>query len=595
MTPPRRTLGRPPVGRLAYLTALAGIVGIVGGVVGWAFIRTIALLLNLSLEQRVGWEFPVLADVTPSPVLFVVAIGAAVIVALLARWEPMIRGHGIPEAMEAVLEHQSRITLRSALAKPFATALVLGTGGPFGAEGPIIITGGAIGSLLGQAVRVSPAERKVLLGCGAAAGMAAIFGTPFGAVLLAIELLMFEFSTRSLAPLVVASVLADGVHTRLIREGPLFAVPNHHFAGLGDLPFYVVLGVATGLLAVLITRVVYEVEDGFERLPVPQFWHPAIGAVVFVSIGFVVPRSLGVGYDVIGDIIGGRLGVGLLASLLVAKLIAWWVAIGSGTSGSALAPILLIGAAAGGLIGSGFEHLFPAAGLSAGAFGIVGMAATFGAAAGAPFASMMLAFEMTRDFDIVLPLMLATIVAHLVLRALSAENLMTEKLARRGIHVSTVLQVDALSTTLVGSVMREPARVVSADTPLRSLHEGEGGGREFSPVVDESDRCVGVLTSDDLNRRHHDARGLTAADVCSTDLVYASPADTSLTALRRMVAGDVQNLPVLDDEGRLLGVVNELDVLRLREHVLDAERTQLGWLRGVRGTLTRWRRSRRAD
>ncbi len=572
-------MARPPAQRLAYLTTLAAVVGLAGGVAGWLFLRSIALLLNLSLDQRVGWELPQLADVHPRPVLLLgVAVVAALLISVFARWDPLIRGHGVPEAMEAVLARQSRVSIRTAILKPLATALAVGSGAPFGAEGPIIITGGAIGSLIGQAVRVSPAERKILLGSGAAAGMAAIFGTPFAAVLLALELLMFEFSTRSLAPLVVAAVLADGVHTRLIRQGPLFAVPEHQFAGLADLPYYLVLGVAAGLLATLITTVVYAVEDGFELLPIPRFWHPAVGAVGFVAIGLVVPRALGVGYDVIGEIFTGRLGAGLLATILVAKLLAWWIAMGSGTSGSALAPILLIGSAAGALVGTGLDHLFPGAGLAPGAFAIVGMAATFGSAAGAPFASMMLAFEMTRDFDIVLPLMLATIVAHLAVRALLPENLMTEKLARRGIHVSTVLQVDVLSTTPVAEVMDTDAEVIHGTELLRdAIDRLRESGQNLYPVIDADDRCIGVLTQSDVATRHH-ADPLTVADICSTDVVEIAPQDTALTALQRMVSGEIRALPVLDAGHHVLGVVRELDVLRLREDVFTAERAQLGWL-----------------
>ena len=572
-------VARAPAQRLAYLTSLAAVVGLAGGLAGWLFLRSIALLLNLSLNHEVGWELPRLADVHPHPLLLLgVAVLAAVVVSVFARWDPLIRGHGVPEAMEAVLARQSRVSIRTAILKPLATALAIGSGAPFGAEGPIIITGGAIGSLIGQAVRVSPAERKILLGSGAAAGMAAVFGTPFAAVLLAIELLMFEFSTRSLAPLVVAAVLADGVHTRLIRQGPLFAVPEHQFAGLADLPYYLVLGIAAGLLATLITTVVYAVEDGFELLPIPRFWHPAVGAVGFVAVGLVVPRALGVGYDVIGEIFTGRLGAGLLATILVAKLLAWWIAMGSGTSGSALAPILLIGSAAGALVGTGLDQLFPGAGLAPGAFAIVGMAATFGSAAGAPFASMMLAFEMTRDFDIVLPLMLATIIAHLVVRALLPENLMTEKLARRGIHVSTVLQVDVLSTTPVAEVMDSTAEVIHGTELLRdAIDRLRGSGQNLYPVVDDEDRCIGVLTQADVATRHH-SDPLTVADVCSTDLVEAAPQDTALTALQRMVSGEVRSLPVLDAARHVVGVVRELDVLRLREDVFTAERAQLGWL-----------------
>ncbi len=393
--------------RQLVLCALSAVLGVVGGLVGWAFLRATALLLNLTLRHRVGWHFPELAHVRPDGWFVVITLAGAAIVAVLAHREPVIRGHGIPEAMEAVLVHQSRISWRAAITKPVASVIAIGTGAPFGAEGPIILTGGALGSLLGQSVRVSPSERKVLLAAGAAAGMAAIFGAPIGAVLLAIELLLFEFSPRVFVPLVVAAVFADGVHILLIGQGPLFQVPTHDFAGLQSLPFYVVLGAVCALLGIVITTGAFGLEDLFGLLPIQRFWHPIIGAAAVAGIGLAVPRALGVGYDVIGDSLAGRLSVGVLATVCVAKLVAWCIAIGSGTSGSSLAPLLLVGASGGGLVGAAAHHLFPTANVSSGAFALVGMAATFAAAAGAPFTSIVLVFEVTRDYNIILPLMFA--------------------------------------------------------------------------------------------------------------------------------------------------------------------------------------------
>ena len=248
-----------------------------------------------------------MADVAPGWGLVVAALLGGAVIGLLALWEPMVRGHGIPEAMQAVVRDQSRISLRAAVAKPVATSVAIGTGAPFGAEGPIIVTGGAAGSLLGQALRVSPAERKILLAAGSAAGMAAIFGTPVGAVLLAIELLLFEFSTRAFVPLVIASVVADAVHVRLFGGGPFFPVPGVRSAGAAALPFFAVLGLALGGLGVLISVVVYRVESLFEHTPIPRVMRPVIGGLVFAVVGIAVPRVLGPGYDVIGDTLRNRL------------------------------------------------------------------------------------------------------------------------------------------------------------------------------------------------------------------------------------------------------------------------------------------------
>jgi chloride channel protein, CIC family len=259
LTPPRR---------LCLLAALAGVIGLAAGGAAYVLIHLIALITNVAFFHRVGWKLPSFTHLHRSPLVVVVAVTGGLIVGIMAKWAPVIQGHGIPEAIEAVLTKQSRISPRTALAKPLSAAIAIGTGGPFGAEGPIIVTGGAIGSLLGQIVRVSPSERKILLASGAAAGMAATFGAPLASVVLAIELLLFEFSARSLVPLVVAASVAAGMHAALFGTGPLFAVPQHNFEGLSQLAFYVPVGLACGGLAVIINKGLFLFEGGFRRLPV---------------------------------------------------------------------------------------------------------------------------------------------------------------------------------------------------------------------------------------------------------------------------------------------------------------------------------------
>src|SRR2546429_5696119 len=375
---------RSSPGRLVFMSLLATALGLAGGAAAWVLVRLIALLTNAALLHEYGWELPSFRHFHPGPELILVAMAGGLLVALMARWSPVIRGHGIPEAMEAVLTRHSRISPRAAIAKPASAAVAIGTGGPFGAEGPIIVTGGALGSLVGQVVPVSPSERKILLASGAAAGMAATFGAPRASGVLAIELLLFEFSTRAFVPLVVASSVAAGMHSALFGTGPLFAVPHHNFAGLSKLPFYVPLGLACGLLAVVINKGLFLVESGFRRLPVSEFWWPAIGAVGFASVGLALPRVLGVGYDQIGHVLGGPLGLFLLAALALAQLAAWWGARASGTSGGTLAPILLISGSFGALMGNLADRAFPWAHLSPGAFALVAMAATSAPAPGRP-------------------------------------------------------------------------------------------------------------------------------------------------------------------------------------------------------------------
>ena len=513
--------------RLPLLTACATTLGLAGGAAAWVLLHLIGLITNLALFHRWGWEPPSFTDLDPSPWIVVAAVGGGLAIAVLARWAPVIRGHGLPEAMEAVLVRQSRIQPRTAVAKPVSAAVAIGTGGPFGAEGPIIVTGGALGSLLGQVLHVSASERKVLLASGAAAGMAATFGAPLAAVVLAIELLLFEFSARAFLPLVVAASVASGMHHAIIGDGPLFTVPAHDVAGLDQLPLFAVLGVGCGLLAVVIAKGLFAAEHGFRRLPVSEFWHPVIGSLAFAVVGLTVPRALGVGYDAIQDVIDGRLAVGAVAALLLAKLVAWWFALGSGTSGGTLAPILLISGCFGHLVGAGVDNLFPGLDIAPGAFALVAMAATFGSATGATFAAIVFVFELTGDYNVILPLMLATVTADLVARALLDETLMTEKLTRRGVRVRSHYEPDVFHTTTVGAVMR-PA--LGDDSPA-------------GPTVRRNDPLVAVLT--------------------------------------HLADDEVEDVPVVDDEGNLVGVCTRHDLLTARLALLDHERPQPGWLAGA--------------
>ncbi len=396
-------MSQTPPKRLLLLTFLAAVIGLLGGAAAYVLLHAIALLTNLALFHRFGWELPDFNDLHRGPLVVVVAVIGALIIAVMAKWSPTIRGHGIPEAMEAILVDQSRVPPRAAIAKPISAAVAIGTGGPFGAEGPIIVTGGALGSLIGQVVPTSPSERKILLACGAAAGMSATFGAPLAAVMLAIELLLFEFSSRAFVPLVVSSSLAAGIHSAAFGTGPLFRVPAQNYAGLDKVPFYALLGLLCGLLAVVINKGLFLVEAGYRRLPVGEFWHPAIGAVGFSLIGLVVPTALGVGYGSISNVLAGRLALGTVAALGLAKLLAWWVALASGTSGGTVAPLLLISGSFGTLVGAAVNHFVPGIGITPGAFAMVAMAATFGAAVGATFTAIVFLFELTRDYQVILP------------------------------------------------------------------------------------------------------------------------------------------------------------------------------------------------
>lgn len=574
--------------RTCFITALGAVLGVVGGGAAWVLLHLIGLITNLALFHRWGWTVPSFENFQPNFTLVIAAVLGGLVVTLLAKWSPVIRGHGLPEAMEAVLTKQSRISPRAAVAKPLSAAVAIGTGGPFGAEGPIIVTGGAVGSLIGQVIRVTPSERKVLLACGAAAGMAATFGAPLAAVVLAIELLLFEFSHRALIPLIVASGVAGAMHSALFGAGPLFHVPPHRYAGLDTLPVFLGVGIACGLLAVVICKGLFLVEDGYRRLPVSEFWHPMIGAVVFASIGLAVPDVLGVGYGVINDILEGRIAVDTLGVLLVAKLGAWWAALGSGTSGGTLAPILLISGAFGSLLGTLTQNIAPELHISPGAMALVAMAATFGASTRATFTAIVFAFELTQDYRSIVPIMLATAVADLVAGMLLDHRLMTEKLARRGLSVPLDFQPDYLQNAFVRDTMSTTVitldESVTVDDALRTIAET---AHSAFPLVDGAGHCVGIVSRDDL-LAEESAIDAPVSQVASPDVVSVSPDDTLFSALTLIIDEEIDHLPVVDTNGALIGICTRTDILRARrEHTATENRRGPGPEKRPGG---RWRR-----
>ena len=451
--------------RIVLVSFLAAGIGLIAGGIAFLLYKLIGLFTNLAFYQHFSFGFVSARHnhlgwwVIPIPVI------GGLIVGIMAKYgSPKIKGHGIPEAMEAVLVNRSRIQTRVAILKQISAAIAIGTGGPFGAEGPIIQTGGAIGSLVGQLMHVTAAERKVLLACGAAAGMSATFNTPIAGVILAIELLLFEFKSRSFIPLVIASTLATAVHMQLLGAGPMFNVAAMDFAIPRALPFYLLLGVICGLAAVGFTRLLYWTEDLFEKLPVDELWWPAIGALGLGIIGYFVPRVLGVGYDTIGDILNANLGLKLLLVVMLAKAIALVISLGSGTSGGLLAPMFMSSAAMGGALAVVLNLLIPSAHLSAGAFALVAMGAVFGSASRATFSFIIFAFEITRDYNAVLPLMLVSVIADGISMLLMPKaSIMTEKLARRGLRIHQDYEADVLQHTLVSETMDREAPTIAGD------------------------------------------------------------------------------------------------------------------------------------
>ncbi len=425
-------------GRVLLVSAISVGIALAAGLVARILTKLIGLITNLAFYGRASTSFASPAGNHLGLLVIGVPVIGGLVVGVMARYgSKAIRGHGIPEAMEQILFNESRIPARITFLKPLSAAIAIGTGGPFGAEGPIIATGGALGSLVGQVLKVTADERKTLLCAGAAAGMAATFGSPVSAVLLAIELLLFEYRPRSIIPVALASATATGMRGAFAGFDPVFTMPNIVPPAPAALAAYILLGAVVGVASVGVTRAVYWVEDGFERLPIHWMWWPAIGAVAVGVVGYFVPRTMGVGYDNIDEIIGGHVLGTTLAVLCTLKFVSWSIALGSGTSGGTLAPLFTMGGALGALLGEAVSWGLPSLGIDPRIAALVGMAAMFAGASHATLASVVFAFETTRQPMSLLPLLGGCTAAYLISCLFMRTSIMTEKIARRGIHIKT--------------------------------------------------------------------------------------------------------------------------------------------------------------
>ncbi len=577
------------------MSFLAAGVGLLAGLVAYILYKLIGLFTNLFFFHEWSTKFRSVGGHHLGWWVILVPVAGGLVVGVMAKYgSSKIKGHGIPEAMEAVLVNRSRIEPKVALLKPISAAIAIGTGGPFGAEGPIIQTGGALGSLVGQVLHTTAVERKVLLACGAAAGMSATFNTPIAGVILAIELLLFEFKARSFIPLVIASTLATAVHMQLLGPGPMFSVSAVDFGIPHALPFYLVLGPVCGIAAVLLSKALYWVEDTFEKLPLDELWWPAIGALFLGVIGFFVPRVLGVGYDTIGDILNGHLAWKLLLIVMLAKFAALVISLGSGTSGGLLAPTFMWSAAMGGLFAMIGNHVFPSAHLSPGAFALVAMGAVFGAASRATFSFIIFAFEITRDYNSVLPLMLVAVIADgVAMLFMPRSSIMTEKLARRGLHVHQDYEADVLAQSTVSETMEKNAPVILAGTKVGQVaeriarHDPEVARHEAMLIVDSEGKLKGVVTRGDILRAlDKDSSGaLTVEEAGSTKMVVTYPDELISEAVAKMLQFQVGRLPVVDhaDDRKIVGYLNRAAIMAARMRRLrDEHMRDQGWL-GFRG------------
>ena len=553
-------------------------IGVLSAFVALALLQLIGLFTNLFFFGR--WDTSMVSPAGNQLGLLVVAIpvAGALIVGLMARYgSERIRGHGIPEAIESILINGSRIEPRVALLKPLSAAISIGTGGPFGAEGPIIMTGGAFGSMIAQLLQLTSAERKTLLVAGAAAGMSATFAAPLAAVLLAVELLLFEWKPRSMIPVALASATAAAARRYLIGLGPLFPVPPHPiFIGPAGLAACVAAGLLAGALSGGLTVAVYAAEDAFKRLPIHWMWWPAIGGVVIGLGGLVFPEALGVGYDTIAALLQGDVPRRVILGVLVVKSIIWSVSLGSGTSGGVLAPLLLMGGALGGVE----AMVFPDVGV--GFWPLVSMGAILGGTMRSPFTGIVFALELTHDVNMLLPLLVAVTLAHAFTVLTLRRSILTEKVSRRGFHSAREYAIDPLEILFVREVMRTSIATLALDTPASALAEtlrrdGPKHRQLLYPVVDDANRLIGVVSRNDLEALVAD-RGTRTLDRALAQAVRRNPTvaypDEPLRAVvHRMAESGLTRFPVVErGSNRLLGMVGLFDLLAGRRRVLEAER-----------------------
>jgi H+/Cl- antiporter ClcA/CBS domain-containing protein len=580
--------------RLGFVSLAAAVIGFTAGLIAFLLYNLIGLFTNLAFYHEWSFHFRSPEGNHLGPWVIVMPVVGGLIVGVMAKYgSDKIKGHGIPEAMEAVLKSSSRIEAKVAILKPLSAAIAIGTGGPFGAEGPIIQTGGAVGSLVGQLLSTTAVERKVLLACGAGAGMAATFNTPIAGVILAIELLLFEFRARSFIPLVIATTLATSVHLMLLGRGAMFHMLPTDFSIPGGLPYYLLLGVVCGFAAVGFTKLLYLVEDQFDRLPVDEFWHPAIGAVGLGIIGYFVPRVLGVGYDTISDILNNNLAWKLLLLIAVFKSLALVISLGSGTSGGLLAPMFMASAALGGVFALGIDHIVPGASLAPGAFALVAMGAVFGAASRATFAFIVFAFELTRDYNSVLPLMLVCVIAAAIAMRFLPNSIMTEKLARRGLEIHSEYETNVMKQIKVGEIMAEGVVTVSPEETVRAVAERMASGdprlmrHRALPIVSQDGRLLGIVTQGDILRglEENPAGDLPVIEVGSRSLIVAHPDESAFDALTKMLMNNVGRLPVVDRKNpeKMVGYINRAAVMACWGHHLHQESWRdAGWLQRLR-------------
>jgi chloride channel protein, CIC family len=557
--------------RVLLLSGMALIIGSLSAVVAWVLVWLIAMITNLSFYGQFSAKLQSPEHHHLGYYMIVVPTIGGLIIGLMARYgSDKIRGHGIPEALEAILFGRSQMEPKVAVLKPLSSAISIGTGGPFGAEGPIIMTGGAVGSIFAQFFQLSAAERKTLLVAGASGGMAAIFASPVSATLLAVELLLFEWRPRSFIPVAIAAVAAAALRVPLLGAGPIFPVQPHAMLNSEGLVFAFLVGIAAGLGSGLLTTLVYAFEDLFNKLPIRWMWWPAIGGLFIGIGGLIEPRVLGVGYETIYELLRGQIAGAALLGILIGKSLVWSLALGSGTSGGVLAPLLMMG----GALGAGLARFIPIG--DTGVWALIGMAGMMGGTMRSPLTAMIFALELTQDLNLLPGLLAGCVAAHGVTVLLLRRSILTEKVARRGYHVMREYGVDPLTMVRVGEVMDKNPPVIPAKMPLAELSDriargdSEVSRHEGLLLVDEKQQLAGIITRGDVIRAlaedgHND---ITVSAAGSHNVIVSYADELLYDAVSKMVHNNIGRLPVVSrrDARRIVGYIGRSNLMagRLR-------------------------------
>ncbi len=570
--------------RVVVLSLMAIVIGVFGAVIAYALVWLITTISNFAFFQTYAPALLSPAQHHLGYWLIGIPVIGGLIIGVMARYgSEKIRGHGIPEALEAILIGRSRIEAKVAILKPISSAISIGTGGPFGAEGPIIMTGGAFGSLFAQFFHLSSAERKTLLVAGAAAGMSAVFATPIAAVLLAVELLLFEWKPRSFIPVALASAVAASVRIPLMGAGPIFPVFPHSPLAMNGLLIAGGVGLVAGLASGLLTNLVYWFEDLFQKLPIHWMWWPAIGGIIIGVGGFIDPRVLGVGYDLIHSMLKGDLIGATVLGLMVGKALVWSIALGSGTSGGVLAPLLIMG----GALGAFEAHWIPIG--DAGLWSMISMAAMMGGTMRSPFTAMVFTLELTHDLNTLPALLVSCIAAEIVSVLLLRRSILTEKVARRGHHIVREYSVDPLEIKRVGDVMDIDVPTISSAMKVAELEtEISRPGSPLTrhqaiPILDAKGKLAGIITRGDILRSIHDPSldTLMVAEAGTKNLIVTYPDELVSTAVLKMLKNDIGRLIVVDphDQKRMVGYLGRPNIIkaRLQRHEEEHLR-EPGWL-----------------